>query len=74
MGEQHRNNNIRELAEDISIKIAVHEEGMIVLVLDEGEDEEAFMIHPDVGENLGRELFHAARQAKQIIERKRRDG
>lgn len=60
-------NNIRELAEDMSAKIAVHEDGMVILVLGEGEEEEAFIIHPDLAENLGREMFHAGRKAKQNI-------
>lgn len=75
MGEHHRRNPepIRELAEDISVMIGSHEDGLVVIELGEGEDAEAFIMHPAFAEALGNDLFKAAQDAKANIERGRQD-
>lgn len=55
----------------MSVKVAVHEDGQIILVLGEGEDEEAWIVSPYLAENLGEELFRAAREGKANIAAKR---
>lgn len=70
MGEQHQAGESVELANDISIVVATHEDGHVVVVLGEGEQEQAFIIHPDLAESLGNELFKAAQDGKAHIKRR----
>lgn len=62
--------NIRTLTEDASVQIAVHEDGHVVLVFFEGDEEEAWVIDPTLAAHIGEGLFKAAQEGKANVERR----